>query len=357
MAIAVVVSIIVSAALYKPLYAIAITKGFFKKVNGRSSHNGKVPDFGGIMLFAALYFSFTALVQFPHKEMQYVLLGLTTLWGIGLYDDILEMRAKYKLFGEILTSLFIIFGGGLYFTNFYGFLGIYEVSPYIGIPFTLFMMVGIINAINMIDGIDGLCSGISAIILSAFSIWFFMNGYYNYSIIGFTTVGALGPFFCRNVICTKSKIFLGDNGSLILGLLISVFAIKFSELSLLNNKWLIVSNAPGVAFALLTIPVLDTIRLIVTRAINKRSPFRPDKEHIHHKLLTIFRGSHKKSMCMILLLQLSFVVLGFIGGDFSNELIIIASISVYTAVFVFLYIYATSIEKKEINLNNPILDK
>lgn len=343
--IAILISPLISILLYRPLYTIATKKGLFKSINGRSSHNGNIPDFGGVILFASIIITVLLLIQFPHPEMQYVLIAIALIWAIGLYDDLLNMSARKKLLAEILVSLVIILGGGLYFTSFHGLFGIHEIPKIGGMLFTLLMMVGIINAMNMIDGIDGLCSGIAIISVSVFSIWFYKNGYVNYSIIGFTTVSALIPFFIRNVFSVKQKIFLGDNGSMLLGIIISVLAIKFCELETISHKWMHAENAPAVAFTIVAIPVLDTVRLIIVRAYRRKSPFYADKSHIHHRLLTLMNYSHKKSTFILLMLHLSFIIMAVFCTKLTNEELIFITIIAFSFVYGLLYLNAKKILK------------
>lgn len=336
--IAIVTSAFIAVVLHKPLANIANKKGIYTQINSRSSHIGKVPEIGGVLLFAALYFAFTALVNFSHKELQFILLAITIIWVIGLYDDILELRARCKFSGELLSIAVVIFGGGLYFSNFHGLFSINSIGSILGILFTIIMMLGIINSINMIDGIDGLCSILSGSIIGFFSIWFFLNGHYNYAILGLSAIAALIPLFIRNVYSKDLKIFLGDNGSLVLGLLISVFVIKFNQLNIEpNSSWIQTNNAPGIAFAILAIPVLDTIRLIIVRRNNRKSPFDPDKNHIHHKLLLVFNNSHRKSTYSIIGLQSLYLLLGLYGiNNLTNEILIALSIVIYFLAYKFI---------------------
>lgn len=341
--ISIVVAITISIVIYKPLYLIALKKGFLKKTNGRSSHIGKVPDFGGILIFSSLFFTFTALVKFPHKEMQFFLLAVSTIWVVGIFDDILQIRPRYKFVGEIISVFILVVGGEFYLTNLHGLFGIHEINPWFGALFTMFILIGIINSINMIDGIDGLCSGISALIISTFSVWFLMNNYWNYAIIGFSVVASLIPFFIRNVFCIKTKIFLGDNGSLMLGLILGVFVVKFCELNITENTWQATKNAPGIAFCFMSIPVIDTIRLMIYRTSQGRSPFNPDKSHIHHKFLQIFNDSHKKSTFIILLLQLILIIVGFIFQQYPNEILISIAFLLFAFMYTITYITANKV--------------
>jgi UDP-N-acetylmuramyl pentapeptide phosphotransferase/UDP-N-acetylglucosamine-1-phosphate transferase len=198
---------------------------------------------------------------------------------------------------------------------------------------------------NLIDGIDGLCSGMSALIVFAFSFWFLKNGYYAFSILGFIIIAAIIPFFVINVFCKKYKMFLGDNGSLFLGMVLSVFIIKFCESNIGHNTWLHFSNAPAVAFTLMAIPVLDTIRVFITRFINKKSPYRPDRTHLHHLFLDLFNKNHKKATFCILSIQLFYLILVFFGHNLSGEILIVISISSY--LILYLSVYTLKVRKEK----------
>lgn len=172
----------------------------------------------------------------------------------------------------------------LWINDLYGLLGIYAIPNWIGIPFTILTIVFITNAINLIDGIDGLASGLSSVALLVFGLLFIEKGLWMYSMLAFSTLGVLVPFFYYNVFGNAErarKIFMGDTGSLTLGYILSFLAIKYSQ----NNPE-VISNTKGtflIAFSTLIIPAFDVIRVVMVRLRNGKSPFEPDKNHIHHK--------------------------------------------------------------------------
>lgn len=345
----VLVSLLLSTLLRFPIFKVAKKKEFYEKANGRSSHTGVVPNVGGTVIFTSFVAASFLFVKFQAPDIPYIFLAASMVFGLGLYDDLLVISFRKKFIGEIIGATFLILGG-LYFTNFHGLFGTYELSPWFGIPFTLFMVVGIVNAMNLIDGIDGLCSGLSALIISSFSIWFLNNGFTDYAIMGFSISAAIIPFFIQNVFCKKNKMFLGDNGSLFLGMILSFIAIKFSELSIGVNQWKDFEHAPAIAFCFLAIPVIDTVRVFALRMLNGKSPFYPDKKHIHHRILFLYDGNHKKATFTILAIQFIFIVIGLTINTISNEFLITLAIVTFLLIyFIILRLFLRKQRKSNLN--------
>ena len=348
--IAVLFSFALSFLLRYPIYKIAMKKECYEKANGRSSHTGSIPNVGGVIVFASFVTTSFLFVKFISPDVQYIFLASSMAFALGLYDDLLVISFKKKFVGEIIGAVFLMLGH-VYFTNFHGLFGYYELSIYFSIPFTIFVVVGLVNALNLIDGIDGLCSGLSALIIPSFSVWFIQNGHTEYAIIGFSIASSIIPFFLQNIFSKKKKMFLGDNGSLFLGMILSFIVIKFTELSIGDNPWMDVSNAPAVAFSFLAIPVMDTLRVMITRVFKGTSPFTPDKRHFHHRLLYLYNGNHKKSTFTLLGIQLLFIILGIIGSKLTNELLITITIVMFLSIYLFVLLLYL---KKEIRENKQL---
>jgi len=316
-----------------PVFKMAMLKNFVDKPNKRSSHTGCVPNIGGIVVFLAFLSSFLLFARFgTGNEFQYVILGAILIFLIGIYDDLLEISPRKKLKGEMLGVLVLIVGGGFYLTNLHGFLRMTELTPWLGIPLTFIGLVGLINAINLIDGIDGLCSGIALMDCIVFGAWFYECGYMEYALLCGVLSAAIVPFFVINLFGKRTKMFMGDSGALMVGFLLGVMGIKFCETEM-NIDSVRVSAAPGVVFSILAIPVLDTLRLFVSRAMRGNSPFAPDKRHLHHKLLTIYGGIHRKATFTILLLNLMFIAFGYIGRNWPNEVLVVGDIVLFSLMF------------------------
>jgi UDP-GlcNAc:undecaprenyl-phosphate/decaprenyl-phosphate GlcNAc-1-phosphate transferase len=291
---------IVTVAHYKKLY---------DEPGRRKSHNHNIPNLGGIAIFAGLIISTGIFADISiTREFAYLYIGLIILFFVGLKDDILIIAPAKKLYGEVLASIVITVIGGVRFTSLHGFLGIHEIAYVPSILLSIFAMVVIINSFNLIDGIDGLASGIGILVSLTFGIWFYLTRNTNYAILSASLFGSLIGFFGFNVFGTKNKIFMGDTGSLLLGLVISTIVIKFNEINTVYTGPYRISAAPAVSFGILIIPLFDTIRVFLIRIIRGQSPFSADKNHLHHRMLKL-GFSHIGSTSLLLSLNLIFILL------------------------------------------------
>ena len=189
-------------------------------------------------------------------------------------------------------------------------MGVETLSPEISASLTIFTLVVIMNGFNLIDGINWLSSGVSVVVTSFFGAWFWVTGHNDLAIVSSSLVGSLLGFMWFNK--TPAKIFMGDTGSLILGLIIGVQTIYFIRLSPESN-WSL-NSAPIVAFGVLIVPLFDTLRVFVSRALKGKSPLNPDKNHIHHKLLEL-GFSHMKASCVIMLFNVLFVFMVYFSRN------------------------------------------
>ena len=206
------------------------------------------------------------------------------LFSAGLKDDILVISPLKKVFAQLAAIALVIFGSGIYFTNLGGVFGIQAIPDWAGILLTFFMMVVVINAVNLIDGIDGLAGSIGIIASLFFGIWFYIAGYFGIAVLSGILAASLAGFLWYNV--PPAKIFMGDTGSLLVGLYLSIFAVLFVNYSISNaavTGWQ--HAAPILAAAILVVPLYDTLRIFIVRVFNGSSPFQPDTEHVHHHLL------------------------------------------------------------------------
>ena len=317
-----------------PVFKMAILKNFVDKPNKRSSHTGCVPNIGGIVVFLAFLSSFLLFAQFDFRpEFQYIILGAILIFLVGIYDDLLEISPRKKVKGEMLGVVVLIVGGGFYISHLHGLLGFTEISPWVGIPLTFIGLVGLINAINLIDGIDGLCSGMTLMDCIFFGLWFYFCGQIEYALLCGVLSAAIVPFFFINLFGRRSKMFMGDSGALMVGFLLGVLAIRFCEIDVDMRGLCSVEAAPGVVFSVLAIPVIDTLRLFASRWMRGKSPFSPDKRHLHHKLLIIYNGVHRKATFTILILNLLFIGWGIWGRNWSNEIVIGGDILLFAIMF------------------------
>ncbi len=261
-------------------------KHLFDEPDERKVHVDKTPSLGGIAIFAGL--SVASLIFINHlPEIRFIIAASIILFFIGIKDDILIIAALTKLLGQIFAASVLVTFTDIHFTNLHGLFGFHEISAFAGIPLTIFTIIVITNSFNLIDGIDGLSSSLGIIISGTFGIWFWLSGHYQYTVLAVSLIGGLLAFMRFNLFGGKNKIFMGDTGSLILGFIISVLVIKFNELNITPNFKYAVYGAPTISFAILMIPLFDTMRVMFLRFFQRKPIFFPDKQHLHHMFLNL----------------------------------------------------------------------
>lgn len=276
----------------------------------RKLHHRSVPTVGGVMLFAATICS--ALVSFAFSDAfgwtsvrwLGVLGASIPVFFMGLKDDIMGMAAVKKLMVHLAVGGFLVFGLDLRIDNFDGIFGLHELPGWVSTSFSLFVYVVIVNAINLIDGIDGLAGGYGLVAMSAFGMWAHWTGDVTSSIVAAAIVGGLAGFLVFNL--HPAKIFMGDSGSLLLGYMCYVMAVNVVQTPDANTLSGVVR--PIAAMCFLAYPLVDTLRVFAIRVLLGRSPFSPDRRHIHHLLMKLGWG-HRLSSSALWMYTLLFVVL------------------------------------------------
>jgi UDP-GlcNAc:undecaprenyl-phosphate/decaprenyl-phosphate GlcNAc-1-phosphate transferase len=298
---------------------VSIVKKLYDVPNHRSAAKHIVPTLGGIAIFAGFRLSqVISLNSFNTNDLKYLSAGVLIMFLIGLKDDIIGVSARAKLFVQLLMALYLVVLGNYQITNLHGLMGIHEIEYFTGIALSVFVIVGIINSLNLIDGIDGLSSGIGIVISSIFGLLFLTAGDYIYAITCFSLTGSLIAFFLYNVFGHANKIFMGDTGSLILGVVVALLTIHFIGFTPVSSTSFYGSSA--IALSIIIVPVIDTLRVFIIRLSQKRSPFSPDMNHIHHNLLKLTGGHHlAASSIMIaangLIILLAFILIEEIGNN------------------------------------------
>lgn len=280
---------IIAIVILPPILKVAREKHLFDPPSERKLHTRAIPPLGGIAIFIAFIlstiFSSYGIDFYP---LRYLIASLLLLFFIGLKDDLITVSARKKFFVQVIAAMIIIVFGNLQLTNLHGVFGIYNISPVIGIPLTLFVIVSLINAFNLIDGIDGLASGLAIVASFVLGSWFFLSGHLQQSIVAFALAGSLCAFFLYNVFGNTNKIFMGDTGSLVVGMILAVLVIRFNEFNVGNPAPYAVVASPAVSFAIVMLPLIDMLRVMTIRIMSGKSPFYPDKNHIHHRLLEFY---------------------------------------------------------------------
>lgn len=261
---------------------IAKVKRLMDEPGERRSHLESIPTLGGIAIFAGVVFSIVLWTPFQvFGNLQYILCAFIIIFLIGAKDDIIPMPPVKKMAGQIIACGILVFMANIRITSFYGIFGI-EILPFwVSVLLSLFTILVIINAVNLIDGINGLSASIGILICFTFGFWFLMTDQMVLAILAFALIGALVAFLKYNA--TPAQIFMGDTGSLLVGIICAILTIRFIELHRsLSVEAYKVTAAPAVAIAVLFIPLFDTLRVFILRVISGRSPMSPDRMHIHH---------------------------------------------------------------------------
>lgn len=311
-----------------PIIRVSFAKHLYDIPNERKASKAVVPTLGGVSIFIGFILStIIASDGYNFGELKYLFAALIIMFFVGLKDDMMDISAFKKLFAQIITALILIILGDFRFTSLQGLFGLHDISYAASFFLTLFIMIALINAINLIDGIDGLASGVGILISSILGTWFILTNHFEYGITCFSLAGSLVAFFLFNVFGKKNKIFMGDTGSLILGVILVVLAIKFNEFNIYDVGSYAILSAPVISIAIFIVPIIDTLRVFFIRLSEKRSPFSPDMNHIHHSILKL-GNSHLSATLLIVFVNIIFFAVAVSLSrimNINNLLIIILS--------------------------------
>ncbi len=288
---------------------VAKDKKLFDEPDERKVHKTVIPTLGGLGIFAG--FIVASLLGAPAAMppvFQYFVAALMVIFFLGIKDDILILSASKKFIGQLVAAGIIIKFGGIHISDMHGFLGIHTIPHTVSVLLTLFTIVVITNSFNLIDGVDGLAGSLGLLTSSIFGVYFFATGQYIYAVMAFSLVGSLVGFLIYNF--SPAKIFMGDTGSLLIGMLNSIFVIKFIEIAANPQLGLPLESAPAIGFAILIVPLFDTLRVVTIRVMSRRSPFSPDRNHIHHFLLELGM-SHRVITYTCLAGNIAFIALAY----------------------------------------------
>jgi len=296
----------------------------------RASHKGSVPIFGGIAIFSGIIFSL--LFWADIENIQYLLVSILIVFFVGVIDDLLVLSPFKKIVGQVIATSIIIFLGDLEIDNMHGVLGIYDLPVWIGTLFTIFVVIVITNGFNLIDGVDGLAGGVGVISSFSFGLIALIMGQSDMAMVAFTLMGALLGFLKYNIF--PAKIFMGDTGSLVVGMILSILAINIIRYGLVTESIKLINKGPLLAIAILAIPLFDSLRVFVARIIKGRHPLSPGRGHIHHALLNLGFG-HKKTSLILYFFAIFLIVFSYFILDLNVNvgIAILALIS-----FIMLYI-------------------
>lgn len=310
---------------------IARAKKLFDHPDDRKHHTSSVPTLGGIGIYAAITaVSLTFIntcglngngISSSLTSLPPIIAGLTIIFFIGIKDDLLNISATKKLAAELIALFILIVVGNVRLSSVQGMFGIGEISYLESVFLSMFAGIVIINAFNLIDGIDGLAASVSMLGTLTFGIFFISAGDWEYAVLAFTILGAVLPFLLYNAFGHVNKIFMGDTGSLILGFTMTVLVFQFNEMNVYPVMRAHFLAGPALSFAIIIIPMFDTLRVFFVRIIRKKSPFKADRRHIHHIMLDL-GFTHLQASLILIIINLAFVAFAYFFNFLGNSVLV-----------------------------------
>lgn len=309
------------------IITVAESKKLFDVPDERKIHQAHIPSLGGLGIFAGFMLACLLSIHLSNSpEFQYFLAAALVMFFLGLKDDILVISPIKKFIGQVIAAFLIIYKGGVQITSMHGFLGINELPEMFSMILTYFTVIVIINSFNLIDGIDGLAGTLGIISAALFGFYFLRTDMVPYAILAFSLAGSLMAFLIFNY--HPAKIFMGDTGSMLIGLVNAVLVIKFIDVAQAPGMAMPVYAAPAIGFTILLIPLLDTLRVFGIRIFHQRSPFSPDRNHIHHLMLD--KGwSHNTITFTLAGFSLAIVSAAYFSRSIGCTWVILAGVAIF----------------------------
>ena len=340
--------------MHPKILKIAILKNLVDNPDARKLQRNPVPVMGGIAVFFGIAIGLcSSPAMFSSANTFMLISAMLIMLYVGTIDDIINLSPTIRFAIEIIVIAWLMYASDSSINCFWGLWGISSIPQWAAYALTIFASVGIINSINLIDGVNGLSSGFCFMSSVLFAIFFHITGNQVMTTLALSAAGAIIPFFLHNVFGQSTKMFIGDGGTLVIGTMMAMFVMNI----LGTNSGCSILAAKGAGLipftlAVLSIPVFDTLRVMSARILNKKSPFHPDKTHLHHMFIDL-GFSHIGTTISILSLNFLIVAAWFIsyklGASIETQLYIVVAISLLTT-FV-LYWFA----KRQIKHNTKAL--
>jgi len=298
---------------------VARRKKLFDEPDERKVHKMVIPTLGGLGIFGGFILATLLAAPVGSRELQYFAAAAIVIFFLGIKDDILVLSAAKKFIGQLIAAGIIIKFGGVQISNMHGFFGINTIPHLASIVLTLFTIIVIINSFNLIDGVDGLAGSLGLLTAMVFGAYFYYAGQLLYAVMAFSLAGSLIGFLIYNF--SPAKIFMGDTGSLLIGLINSIMVVKFINIADSPAVSFPLEAAPAIGIAILIVPLFDTLRVFALRIFKRRSPFSPDRNHVHHFLLEL-GFSHTKITLLCVGTNIGFILLAFFLRSLGTTVVI-----------------------------------
>ena len=314
---------------------VAAMKKIYDIPDERKIHQAAIPALGGLGIFAGFLFSVLLIANFQEsKNLQFFLAASVVIFYMGLKDDIIIISPVKKFIGQVLAAFIIIYYGGLQIQSMQGFLGINALPESFSLLFTYLTAIVVMNSFNLIDGVDGLAGSLGLLSTTVFGTYFVLTGHLPEAVMAFAMAGALLAFLIFNF--QPARIFMGDTGSLLLGLVNAVLVVKFINIAMEPDQPFALQAAPAIGFGILMVPLLDTLRVFAIRIFHRRSPFSPDRNHIHHLLLDLGL-SHRAIAITLTSINALFIGLGFFFQYLGTTVLMAVFFGVFFSIIGLLY--------------------
>lgn len=335
--------------MHPKILKIAILKNLVDNPDARKLQRNPVPVMGGIAVFFGIAIGLcSSQAMFSSASTFMLISAMLVMLYVGTIDDIIDLSPTIRFAIEIIVIAWLMYASSSSINCFWGLWGVSTIPQWVAYALTIFASVGIINAINLIDGVNGLSSGFCFMSSVLFAIFFYTTGDQVMTTLALSAAGAIIPFFLHNVFGQSTKMFIGDGGTLVIGTMMAMFVMNILD----TNYGSTVLAAKGMGLipftlAVLSIPVFDTLRVMSTRILNKKSPFHPDKTHLHHMFIDL-GFSHIGTTISILTLNFLIVAIWFLsyksGASIDVQLYIVVAISILST-FVLYWFTKRQIER------------
>lgn len=329
------VSFIISFLAIPVVLQIAEQKKLYDVPDERKVHTHAVASLGGVGIFGG--FLLAALLSIKgqlNPEFQYFFAAALVIFFLGLKDDLVVLSASKKFIGQMVAASILIHLGQIRLDSMFGLFGFDKLPEGFSYALSYLTIIVVINSFNLIDGIDGLAASLGVLTMLIFGTYFFINDYQAYALLAYALAGSLVAFLIFNH--HPAKIFMGDSGSLMIGLINAILVIKFINVAHASDVKVPIDSSVAIGFSILIIPLLDTLRVFAIRIFNGRSPFTPDKNHIHHLLLSYGLG-HSAVTLVCVVLNIGFVVFAYMSRSLGSTYLLLAMLAMAFTGFGMLY--------------------
>ena len=314
------VSFIITFLAVPVILQVAEKKKLYDIPDERKLHTRPVASLGGVGIFGGFLLASLLSVQgYLHPEFQYFFAAALVIFFLGLKDDLMILSATKKFIGQIIAASILIHLGGIRLDSMFGLFGFEQLPEGFALALSYLTIIVIINSFNLIDGVDGLAASLGILTMLVFGTYFFAVDYQAYALFSFSMAGALAAFLIFNH--HPARIFMGDSGSLLIGLVNAILVIKFINVAHEPAVALPVASSVAIGFAILIVPLLDTLRVFAIRILDGRSPFSPDRNHVHHLLLDNGLG-HAAVTFTCVGINIGFILLAWFGRSLGTTLLL-----------------------------------